>query len=330
MTYSSPRFSLEQALASAQRTFMTEIAALSDLADRLGDDFYAATQSILQCKGRIVVTGIGKSGHIGRKIAATFSSTGTPAFFMHAAEALHGDLGMVTKDDVLIAISYSGAASELLTIFSATKRLGCPLIAITGNPTSELAKNADLHLNVQVESEACPLNLAPTSSTTATLVIGDALAVACLEAKGFNKEDFARSHPGGALGRQLLTYVGDIMRQESALPIVSAGTLVPTALSEMSAKGMGMTIVVNAKRQPIGIFTDGDLRRLIMRCGDIRTLNVEQGMTADPKTIPATQLAIKAANTMDKLRLNQMLVVDSNGLLLGALHMHDLLAAKVI
>lgn len=330
MTYSSPRFSLEQALASAQRTFMTEIAALSDLADRLGDDFYAATQSILQCKGRIVVTGIGKSGHIGRKIAATFSSTGTPAFFMHAAEALHGDLGMVTKDDVLIAISYSGAASELLTIFSATKRLGCPLIAITGNPTSELAKNADLHLNVQVESEACPLNLAPTSSTTATLVIGDALAVACLEAKGFNKEDFARSHPGGALGRQLLTYVGDIMRQESALPIVSAGTLVPAALSEMSAKGMGMTIVVNAKRQPIGIFTDGDLRRLIMRCGDIRALNVEQGMTADPKTIPATQLAIKAANTMDKLRLNQMLVVDSNGLLLGALHMHDLLAAKVI
>ena len=330
MTYSSPHFSLEQTLASAQRTFMTEIAALSDLADRLGDDFYAATQSILQCKGRIVVTGIGKSGHIGRKIAATFSSTGTPAFFMHAAEALHGDLGMVTKDDVLIAISYSGAASELLTIFSATKRLGCPLIAITGNPTSELAKNADLHLNVQVESEACPLNLAPTSSTTATLVIGDALAVACLEAKGFNKEDFARSHPGGALGRQLLTYVGDIMRQESALPIVSAGTLVPTALSEMSAKGMGMTIVVNAKRQPIGIFTDGDLRRLIMRCGDIRALNVEQGMTADPKTIPATQLAIKAANTMDKLRLNQMLVVDSNGLLLGALHMHDLLAAKVI
>ncbi|WP_298051589.1 KpsF/GutQ family sugar-phosphate isomerase [uncultured Paenalcaligenes sp.] len=330
MTYSSPRFSLEQALASAQRTFMTEIAALSDLADRLGDDFYAATQSILQCKGRIVVTGIGKSGHIGRKIAATFSSTGTPAFFMHAAEALHGDLGMVTKDDVLIAISYSGAATELLTIFSATKRLGCPLIAITGNPTSELAKNADLHLNVQVESEACPLNLAPTSSTTATLVIGDALAVACLEAKGFNKEDFARSHPGGALGRQLLTYVGDIMRQESALPIVSAGTLVPAALSEMSAKGMGMTIVVNAKRQPIGIFTDGDLRRLIMRCGDIRALNVEQGMTADPKTIPATQLAIKAANTMDKLRLNQMLVVDSNGLLLGALHMHDLLAAKVI
>lgn len=330
MTYSSPRFSLEQALASAQRTFMTEIAALSDLADRLGDDFYAATQSILQCKGRIVVTGIGKSGHIGRKIAATFSSTGTPAFFMHAAEALHGDLGMVTKDDVLIAISYSGAASELLTIFSATKRLGCPLIAITGNPTSELAKNADLHLNVQVESEACPLNLAPTSSTTATLVIGDALAVACLEAKGFNKEDFARSHPGGALGRQLLTYVGDIMRQENALPIVSAGTLVPAALAEMSAKGMGMTIVVNAKRQPIGIFTDGDLRRLIMRCGDIRALNVEQGMTADPKTIPATQLAIKAANTMDKLRLNQMLVVDSNGLLLGALHMHDLLAAKVI
>lgn len=321
---------LEQALASAQRTFATEISALSDLSARLGEDFYAATQHILKCKGRVVVTGIGKSGHIGRKIAATFSSTGTPAFFMHAAEALHGDLGMITKDDVLIAISYSGTAAELLTIFTATKRLGCIFMTITGNPNSELAQNADLSLNVHVTTEACPLNLAPTSSTTATLVLGDALAVACLETRGFSREDFARSHPGGALGRQLLTYVNDVMRQGLDLPIVLAGTLVPQALSEMSAKGMGMTIIVNERQQPIGIFTDGDLRRLIIKSGDIRSISVEQGMTPNPKTVAPTELAITAANTMDKQRLNQLLVVDTNGLLLGALHMHDLLAAKVI
>lgn len=330
MNHSTQMLTEKQAIASAQRTFAAEISALTDLSNRLGLDFYEATQCILQCQGRIVVTGIGKSGHIGRKIAATLASTGTPAFFMHAAEALHGDLGMVTKHDVLIAISYSGAASELFSILSASKRLGCPFIAITGNGNSELAQNADIHLNVHVTTEACPLNLAPTSSTTATLVLGDALAIACLEAREFSSEDFARSHPGGALGRQLLTYVGDIMRQGDALPIVNYGTLVPIALAEMSAKGMGMTIVINEYRQPVGIFTDGDLRRLIMQQGDIRSLTVEQGMTPAPKTIPATQLAIKAANTMDKLRLNQLLVVDTKGLLLGAIHMHDLLAAKVI
>lgn len=204
------------------------------------------------------------------------------------------------------------------------------MIAITGNQSSELAQHADVHLNVWVQTEACPLNLAPTSSTTATLVLGDALAVACLEANDFSREDFARSHPGGALGRQLLTAASDVMRQGDALPIVPTGTLIPAALSEMSAKGMGMTIVINDLHQPIGIFTDGDLRRLIERSGDIRSLTVEQGMTPDPKTIPPTQLAIKAANTMDRLRLNQLLVVDTDGLLLGALHMHDLLAAKVI
>lgn len=321
---------LDQALASAQRTFAIEITALSDLSTRLGKDFYVATQLILQCKGRVVITGIGKSGHIGRKIAATFSSTGTPAFFMHAAEALHGDLGMITKQDVVIAISYSGTAAELLTIFAATKRLGCPFITITGNPNSELAKNADLSLDVHVQTEACPLDLAPTSSTTATLVLGDALAIACLEARGFSREDFARSHPGGALGRQLLTYVNDVMRQGTDLPIVLAGTSVPQALAEMSAKGMGMTIIVNERQQPIGIFTDGDLRRLIIKSGDIRSIPVEQGMTPNPKTVSPTELAITAANTMDKQRLNQLLVVDTNGLLLGALHMHDLLAAKVI
>jgi len=323
-------FTADAALSSAQRTFHTEIKALAELAARLDQDFYLVVDRILHCKGRVVVTGIGKSGHIGRKVAATFASTGTPAFFMHAAEALHGDLGMITKDDVIIAISYSGAASELLTVLTTTKRLGCPFIAITGHPTSDLAQNADLHLDVHVAHEACPLNLAPTSSTTATLVLGDALAVACLEARGFSREDFARSHPGGALGRQLLTYVDDIMRKGDALPLVSSHTLVTDALAEMSAKGMGMTIVIDEDRRPIGIFTDGDLRRLIARWGDIRHLTVEQGMTPHPHTLPATELAIKAANTMDRLRLNQVLITDANGLLLGALHMHDLLDAKVI
>lgn len=330
MPLSTPIYPFSLALASAQRTFSTEIAALTDLSGRLGQDFYTAIQYLLQCEGRIVVTGIGKSGHIGRKIAATLASTGTPAFFMHAAEALHGDLGMVTKADVLMAISYSGTATELLTILSASKRLGCQFIAITGHPESELAQNADLNLNVSVSAEACPLNLAPTSSTTATLVLGDALAVACLEARGFSREDFARSHPGGALGRQLLTYVSDIMRQGAALPTVLSGTLIADALIEMSAKGMGMTIVVNQANQPLGIFTDGDLRRTIARYGDIRQLKVEQGMSLNPETIAPTLLAIKAANTMDQRRLNQLLVVDTDGLLLGALHMHDLLAAKVI
>lgn len=322
--------SYQQAISSAQRTIHIEVQALQDLAARLGQPFHQATQLLLHCQGRIVVTGIGKSGHIARKIAATLASTGTPAFFMHAAEALHGDLGMITSEDVIVAISYSGHAPELITILSTTKRLGCPFIAMTGHADSELAVNADLHLDIHVQSEACPLNLAPTSSTTATLVLGDALAVACLEAKGFSRDDFARSHPGGALGRQLLTYVSDIMRQGNELPIVQKHTLVPDALKEMSAKGMGMTIVINEQNQPIGIFTDGDLRRLIMQHGDIRNVPVELGMTAHPKTIPATELAVKAANTMDQLRLSQLVVIAPNGQLIGALQMHDLLAAKVI
>ena len=320
----------QQAIQSAQSTIQTEVQALNDLSARLGHDFHQALLHILSCRGRVVVTGIGKSGHIGRKIAATFASTGTPAFFMHAAEALHGDLGMVTKDDVILAISYSGSAIELLTVLSITKRLGCTSIAMTGHADSDIATMADFHLNIHVQAEACPLNLAPTSSTTATLVLGDALAVACLEVKGFSREDFARSHPGGALGRQLLTYVGDIMRHGDALPLASPTTLIPDALKEMSSKGMGMVIVINEQQQPQGIFTDGDLRRLISKNGDIRTLTVAQGMTPQPKSISATELAIKAANTMDQLRLNQMVVVDADGLLLGALHMHDLLAAKVI
>lgn len=318
------------AIASAKRTFTTEIDALQALKDRLDHHFVEAVDMLLNCQGRVVVTGIGKSGHIARKIAATLASTGTPAFFMHAAEALHGDLGMITGQDVVIAISYSGKAQELMTVLTVIKRMGAQLIAITGHADSELAKNADLHLDAHVENEACPLNLAPTASTTAALVLGDALAVACLETRGFSQEDFARSHPGGALGRQLLTYVRDIMRQGDALPIVDQHALVPEALAEMSAKGMGMTIVVNQEQHPVGIFTDGDLRRLIRQHGDIRNIEVREGMTHHPKHIPAQALAIEAAGIMDANRINQMLVMGEDGRLQGALHVHDLLAAKVI
>ena len=317
-------------IASAHRTLGIEIAALQALDTRIDDSFTRAVSMMLSCRGRVVVTGIGKSGHIAKKIAATLASTGTPAFFMHAAEAIHGDLGMLTVQDIVLALSYSGTAQELLTILSVTKRMGIQLIAITGNPQSELALNADLHLDVHVQQEACPLNLAPTASTTASMALGDAIAVACLEARGFTAEDFARSHPGGALGRRLLTLVRDVMRQGSALPIVHTGTAVTDALQEMSSKGMGMTIVIDKDNRPIGIFTDGDLRRLITRHGDIRPLTVADGMSPHPKSVPPTALAVEAATLMDSGRLNQILVVDNTGLLLGALHMHDLLAAKVI
>ncbi len=317
-------------LASAHRTLAIEIKALQALDARLDDSFSQAVAMILNGQGRVVVTGIGKSGHIAKKIAATLASTGTPAFFMHAAEAIHGDLGMLTQQDIVLAISYSGSGSELLTVLSVAKRMGAKLIAMTGHPKSDLAVNADLHLNVHVTQEACPLNLAPTASTTATLALGDAIAVACLEARGFSTEDFARSHPGGALGRRLLTHVRDVMREGAALPIVQADTPIPDALVEMSHKGMGMTIVVDEHTRPIGIFTDGDLRRLISRHGDIRPLTVSDGMTQNPKCVSPNALAVEAATLMDASRLSQILVVDDTRLLLGALHMHDLLAAKVI
>jgi len=318
------------AIASARRTLGIEVNALQALRDRLDDSFSRAVSMVLACRGRVVVSGIGKSGHIAKKIAATLASTGSPAFFMHGAEAIHGDLGMLTPQDVVLAISYSGTASELLTVLSVARRMGVPLIAMTGNPQSELAANADLHLDVHVEHEACPLGLAPTASTTATLALGDAIAVACLEARGFSAEDFARSHPGGALGRRLLTLVSDVMRSGPALPIVHADTPIPQALEEMSRKGMGMTIVVDCGRSPIGIFTDGDLRRLIAARGDIRPLTVADGMSPHPKTVAPGALAVEAATLMNANRLTQVVVVDEDGLLLGALHMHDLLAAKVI
>ncbi|OXR50823.1 D-arabinose 5-phosphate isomerase [Pusillimonas sp. T2] len=326
----SSLLSTTETLASARRTLRTEINALQALNDRLDASFHMAVQKILSCQGKVVVTGIGKSGHIGRKIAATLASTGTPAFFMHGVEAIHGDLGMLTAQDVVMAISYSGAAQELMTVLSVCKRMAVPIIAITGHPGSELAANADIHLNVHVDHEACPLNLAPTASTTATMALGDAIAVACLEARGFQAEDFALSHPGGALGRRLLTHVRDVMRSGEALPIVLETTPVPDALQEMSRKGMGMTIVINEAHAPVGIFTDGDLRRLISREGDIRHLCVADGMSRNPKYVSANAMAVEAATLMDTNHLTQVVVVDEQGLLIGALHMHDLMAAKVI
>ncbi len=318
------------ALASAERTLALEAQAILELKNRLNEQFAEAVSLILGCSGRIVVCGLGKTGHIARKIAATFASTGTPSFFLHAAEAIHGDIGMVGGQDLLIALSYSGTGQELLTILPAAHRLGVKVIAITGNPQSELARLADTHLDISVSQEACPLNLAPTASTTTALALGDALAVACLEARGFGHEDFARSHPGGALGRRLLLRVSDVMRNGNAVPTVSADASVFQALEEISRKGMGMTAVLDAGGCAVGIFTDGDLRRLIERKGDVRNLSVAEGMTRSPRHIAAEALAVDAAALMDRHRLNQMLVADAHGKLIGALHMHDLMAAKVV
>jgi len=318
------------ALASAQQTLQLEAQAILELTTRLGDEFVCAVDLMLSCSGRVVVCGLGKTGHIARKIAATLASTGTPAFFLHAAEAVHGDIGMIGGDDLLISLSYSGAGQELLTILSAAHRLGVKVIAMTGNPQSELARLADAHLDVSVSQEACPHNLAPTSSTTAALALGDALAVACLQARGFSPEDFARSHPGGALGRKLLTRVADVMRHDTALPTVPEDATIFQALEEISRKGMGMTAVLDQNGHATGIFTDGDLRRLIERHGDIRGILIAEGMTRDPRHISAEALAVDAARIMDNHRLNQMLVADEAGRLVGALHMHDLMAAKVV
>ena len=325
----SPNLSPDAILASGRRTLHTEAQALIALEQQLDQAFVQAVSCLMRCEGRVVVSGIGKTGHIARKIAATLASTGTPALFMHATEAIHGDLGMLTGRDVLITLSYSGAGEELLTILPLAHRLGVPVIAMTGNPNSELARLADIHLDVHVAQEACPLNLAPTASTTAALGLGDALAVACLEARGFGRDDFARSHPGGSLGRRLLTRVRDVMRQGSALPVVTPEVTVSSILEEMSKKGMGMVVVVKdgALR---GIFTDGDLRRLIAQHGDIRHLTVATGMTIKPRTIDPDALAVDAARIMDESRLSQMLVVDADGQLVGALHMHDLMRAKVV
>ena len=287
-------------------------------------------QCLLNCKGRVVVSGVGKSGHVGRKLAATLASTGTPAFFVHAAEAAHGDLGMITKNDVVIAISNSGTTNELLTIVPLLKREGTPLIAMTSAPESTLARYADIHLDIGVHQEACPLGLAPTTSTTATMAMGDALAVACLDAKGFKPEDFARSHPGGALGRKLLIHVRDVMRTGDKVPCVEEHVSVLDAVREITKKHIGMTAIVNAQNQVVGIFTEGDLRRLIEKVGDIRSIVISSVMTPNPKTVSESALAAEAAHILDASLCNQLLVVDSEKHLIGALHLHDLMTAKVI
>lgn len=321
----------EGAIALGREVLLHEAQAVKDLADTLdAEHFGHAVELLLNCKGRVVVSGIGKSGHIGRKLAATLASTGTPAFFVHAAEAAHGDLGMITEEDVVIGISYSGSSSELVTIVPTIKREGAKLISITGKPDSPLARNADVNLNVHVPFEACPLNLAPTSSTTATLAMGDALAVACMHAKGFTKEDFARSHPGGALGRRLLTHVKDIMRTGQEVPMVRAGTTVLDATREITKKHIGMTAVVDADQKVLGIFTEGDLRRLIEQKGDVRGIHIEDVMTRTPATSAPEEMAASAAKIIDERMINQLLVVDGDGRLIGALHVHDLMTAKVI
>lgn len=308
----------------------SEAQAICHLSDTLNENFIKAVQILLACKGRVVVSGVGKSGHIARKIAATLASTGTPAFFVHAAEAAHGDLGMITKEDVVIAISYSGSSSELLAIVPTIVREGTPIIAITGSDSNPLANHATVNLNIHVEREACPLNLAPTSSTTVTLALGDALAVACLDAKGFGPEDFARSHPGGALGRRLLTHVKDVMRTGDDLPVVKDSASVLDAVKEITRKKIGMTAITNEANEVVGIFTEGDLRRLIEKVGDIRPISIASVMTKHPSTTTADALAMEAAKVLETTLRNQLLVVDKDNKLIGALHIHDLMTAKVI
>jgi len=307
-----------------------EARAVAALEGRLGADFERACRMLLACTGRVVVSGMGKSGHVGGKIAATLASTGTPAFFLHPAEASHGDLGMVTRGDVVLAISYSGETAELLTILPLFKRMGAGLLALTGNPASTLAREADVHLDISVPAEACPLNLAPTASTTATLAMGDALAVALLKHRGFTEADFARSHPGGTLGRRLLLHVSDVMRRGSDLPVVRPETPLTEGLLEMSRKRLGLTAVVDADGRVVGIFTDGDLRRALDRNLDVRATAMADVMTRSPRAIGADELAAEAVLMMEKHAVNGLLVLDGSGRLVGALNVHDLLRAGVM
>ncbi len=316
--------------ASALRAIRIERSAIEALEERIDEQFTRACETIMACQGRVVVTGMGKSGHIGNKIAATLASTGTPAFFVHPGEASHGDLGMITSQDVVIAISNSGSTSEVVTILPLIKRMGAPLISMTGNPDSILAREAVANLDVRVAEEACPLGLAPTASTTATLVMGDALAVAMLEARGFSAEDFAFSHPGGSLGRRLLLKVSDIMHTGDQIPKVREGTPLSEALIEISRKGLGMTTVVDADGRLVGVFTDGDLRRTLDKAVDIHNTIIDAVMTRNGKTIGADHLAAEALNIMDALKINALPVTNPAGDLVGAINMHDLLRAGVI
>jgi arabinose-5-phosphate isomerase len=320
----------EKSLALARRVLEIEADAVRALVSRVDGRFLRALQIILDCRGRVVVSGIGKSGHIARKIASTMASTGTPAYFVHAAEAGHGDLGMVRPEDVFICISHSGESAELLAIVPLVKRQGAKLIAITGQPESSLAREADVHLDSAVTQEACPLNLAPTASTTATLALGDALAVALLDARGFSEADFARSHPGGALGRRLLTHVSDVMRQGAEVPRVAVGASLTEAVLEISRKRMGMTAVVEASGRIAGIFTDGDLRRAVEKVADLKSAKIADLMSTGPRLIGPAALAVEAVQLMETHKINQLLVAGDDRMLVGALDMHDLFRAKVV
>jgi len=317
-----------QALALA--VIHAEAQAVLALVEQINDEFVHACHLMLACKGRVVVTGMGKSGHIAGKIAATLASTGTPAFYVHPGEASHGDLGMITRQDVVLVLSNSGETGEILTLLPIIKRLGVPLIAMTGNPASTLAKFATAHIHVAVEQEACPLGLAPTSSTTAALVMGDALAVSLLETKGFTRDDFALSHPGGSLGKRLLLKVSDVMHAGSEVPVVADNSSVSRALLEMTNKKLGMTAVVGPENQVAGIFTDGDLRRMLEKNLDVHTTAIKQVMTRACTVIGADILAAEAMQIMEKKKINALLVVDERQCLLGALNMHDLVRAGIV
>lgn len=317
-------------LSLAREVLLLEASEINALANRLDQHFSDAVALILQCKGRVVVSGMGKSGHIGGKIASTLASTGTPAFFMHPAEASHGDLGMITAGDIVIALSNSGESDELLAIITPLKRLGASIIAITGNDASSLAQAADIHLSASVSKEACPLGLAPTSSSTVALALGDALALCVLDQRDFTAEDFARSHPGGSLGRRLLIHVSDLMRKDAQIPAVSMDASLRQGLLEMSGKGLGLTAIVDADDQPIGIFTDGDLRRAFEKNVNVTTAGIKEVMHRNPTTIHQNQLAIEAVEIMEQRKINALLVIDDAGKLVGALNMHDLLLAKVV
>ena len=323
-------FDAAQALRLAHETFEIEAAAVLGLKARIGQAFARAVEMMLAVRGRVVVMGMGKSGHIGRKVAATLASTGTPAMFVHPAEASHGDLGMIKPVDLVLAISNGGESEEITVILPVLKRLGVPLVAMTGALDSTLARHAEVVLDCRVEKEACPLNLAPTASTTTQLALGDALAVALLDARGFKTEDFARSHPGGALGRKLLTHLGDLMRTGDAVPRVGPDATFSQLMREMSAKGLGASAVVDGEGRVLGIFTDGDLRRLIEKGGDLRSLTAREVMHPRPHTIRSDVLAVEAAELMEQHRITSVLVVDAEGRLCGAVNSNDLMRAKVI
>lgn len=319
-----------RAIALAHEALEIEANAVLGLKSRLGNNFALAVRMVLAVQGRVVVMGMGKSGHVARKIASTLASTGTPALFVHPAEASHGDVGMVTVSDLVLTISNSGESQELAAILPVLKRLGVPIISMTSNPASTMAVHADLWLDSAVDKEACPLNLAPTASTTAQMALGDALAVALLDARGFRAEDFARSHPGGALGRKLLTHVSDVMRTGEAVPRVTQDASFSTLMREMSAKGLGATAVVDAHNRVLGIFTDGDLRRLVEQGADLRTTSAGEVMHRSPSTLKHSALAVEAADLMEKKRITSVLVVDEDDRLCGALNSNDLMRAKVI